>query len=175
MKVNKLKQCFVLQKSLDYLSTLHELRGMGHKSRSLSSKLAEIDSFLRNCLESSEYYDYLNSNLDLDLRLFRNFSDKNILKELLNRAHREGDIFLYVDANIYQRGNPKDVRITIYRKLLERLALRFLEPQDVYRILMSEEHRKFLVSRIKLHVLKDYKSLSLAEIPPYKIWKKSVN
>lgn len=172
MKANKLKQSIVLEKSIDYLPILHELRKESDKSQSTISKLAEIDSFLHKCLELSEYYDYLNSNLNLDLRLFKKFSDKNILKELLNRSHSEGDIFLYADSNVFQKGNQKDIRTTIYRKLLERLASKFLDSPSVSKVLMSKEHREFLVSKIKLNVLKDYKALSLTEIPPYRIWDK---
>lgn len=172
MKANKLKQSIVLEKSIDYLSILHELRKESDKSQSTISKLAEIDSFLHKCLELSESYDYLNSNLNLDLRLFKKFSDKNILKELLNRSHSEGDIFLYADSNVFQKGNQKDIRTTIYRKLLERLASKFLDSPSVSKVLMSKKHREFLVSKIKLNVLKDYKALSLTEIPPYRIWDK---
>jgi hypothetical protein len=172
MKANKLKQSIVLEKSIDYLSILHELRKESDKSQSTISKLAEIDSFLHKCLELSEYYDYLNSNLNLDLRLFKKFSDKNILKELLNRSHSEGDIFLYADSNVFQKGNQKDIKTTIYRKLLERLASKFLDSPSVSKVLMSKKHREFLVSKIKLNVLKDYKALSLTEIPPYRIWDK---
>ncbi|NQE06022.1 hypothetical protein C5S32_09145 [ANME-1 cluster archaeon GoMg1] len=172
MKANKLKQSIVLEKSIDYLSILHELRKESDKSQSTISKLAKIDSFLHKCLELSEYYDYLNSNLNLDLRLFKKFSDKNILKELLNRSHSEGDIFLYADSNVFQKGNQKDIRTTIYRKLLERLASKFLDSPSVSKVLMSKKHREFLVSKIKLNVLKDYKALSLTKIPPYRIWDK---
>jgi hypothetical protein len=172
MKAKKLKQSFVLENSIDYLSILHELRKKSDKSQSTISKLSEIDSFLHKCLELSEYYDYLNSKLSLDLRLFKNFSDKNILKELLNRAHSEGDIFLYADSNVFQKGDSKDIRITIYNKLLERLVLKFLDSPNVSQVLMSEKHKELLVGKLRLSVLKDYKALSLTEIPPYKIWDK---
>ena len=169
MKANKLKQSFVLENSIEYLFILHKLR-KDSKSQSTISKLDEIDSFIHSCLEISEYYDYLNSNLSLDLRLFINFSDKNILKELLNRAHSEGDIFLYADSNVFQKGDSKNIRITIYRKLLEKLVLKFLDSPDASNVLMSKKHRKLLVSKLRLSVLKDYKALSLTEIPPYRIW-----
>jgi len=173
MKIDKLKQSTVLEKSIDYLFNLPELRGKSDKSKSTISKLDEIDFFLHKCLELSEYYDYLNSNLNLDLRLFKNFSDKNILKELLNRSHSEGDIFLYADSNVFQKSNQKDIRITIYRKLLERLALKFLEDSpNVSNTLMYRRYREYLANKIKLSILKDYKVLSLTEIPPYRIWDK---
>ncbi len=171
MKANKLKQSFVLEKSIEYLSILYKLR-KDAKSQSRISKLDEIDSFIYSCLEISEYYDYLNSNLNLDLRLFKNFSDKNILMELLNRAHSEGDIFLYADSKVFQKGDSKNIRITIYRKLLERLVLKFLDSPNASNVLMSKKHRQLLVSKLRLSVLKDYKALSLTEIPSYRIWNK---
>ncbi|MGB8217044.1 MAG: hypothetical protein WCE94_07060 [Candidatus Methanoperedens sp.] len=171
MKANKMKQSFVLENSLKHLSILHKLR-KDDKSQSTSLKLDEIDSFIHSCLEISEYYDYLNSNLNLDLRLFKNFSDKNILKELLNRAHSEGNIFLYADSNVFQKGDSKNIRITIYRKLLEKLVLKFFDSPNTSNVLMSKKHRELLGSKLKLSVLKDYKALSLTEIPPYRIWNK---
>lgn len=172
MKGIKLKQSFVLEKSVDYLSILHELRKESDKAHITPAKLDEIDSFIHKCIELAEYYDYLNSNLNLDLRVFKNFSDKNILKELLNRAHSEGDIFLYADSNVFQKGDPTEIRITIFRKLLERLALKFLDLPKISKVLMSKDHQEYLRSRIELSILKDYKSLSLTEIPPYRIWDK---
>jgi len=172
MEVNKLKQSIVLEKSLYYLSLLHKLRKESDKSQNTISKLEEIDSFIHSCLEIPEYYDYLNDNLNLNLRLFKKFSDKNILKELLNQAHAEGDIFLYADSNVFRNGNQKDIKITIYRKLLEKLALKFLDIPKISNTLMSEKYKEFIASKIKLSILKDYKALSLTEIPPYRIWDK---
>lgn len=170
--MNRLKQSFVLEKSIQFLSILHKLRKPDKNSRTLKLKLEKIDSFIHKCLEISEYYDYLNSNLNLDLRLFKNFTDKNILKELLNRSHSEGDIFLYADSNVFQQGDIIDIRITTYRKLLERLAGKFLDNPSVSSVLMSKEYREFLRSKIHLYILKDYKAMSLTEIPPYRIWDK---
>jgi hypothetical protein len=157
MKGIKLKQSFVLEKSIEYLSILPELRKERDKAHITPAKLDEIDSFIHKCIELAEYYDYLNSNLNLDLRVFENFSDKNILKELLNRAHSEGDIFLYADSNVFQKADPTEIRITIFRKLLERLALKFLDLPKISKVLMSKDHQEYLRSRIELSILKDYK------------------
>lgn len=170
----KLKQSFVLERSLYYLSLLPELRKESTDSPNVDSKLAEIDMFLRRCLEVSEYYDYLNTNLELDLRLLNDFSDKRILKELLNRSHSEDDIFLYIDSNIFNKGSSQDIRITIYRKLLSRIVLKFLDPDPkVSNIIISKNYREYLLNRVRLEILRDYESLSITEIPPYRIWDKT--
>ncbi len=168
---NELKQSFVLEKALYYLSSLPDLRK--DNTPDINLKLDEIDLFLRKCLKLSEYYDYLNTNLELDLRLFNDFSNNKILKELLNRSHSEGDIFLYIDSNILEKGDSKDIRITIYRKLLSRLVQKFLDPNpNISNTIMSKSYREYIFNKVKLAILKDYESLSITEIPPYRIWDK---
>ena len=58
---NELKQSFVLEKALYYLSLLADLRK--DNTPDINLKLDGIDLFLRKCLKLSEYYDYLNTNL----------------------------------------------------------------------------------------------------------------
>jgi hypothetical protein len=153
----------ILKDAITYLSGLAEIR-----KDYIQKNLNPIEEFLMQCFDDSEIYDYLNSNLNLDVRLFNNFGDKEILKELLNVSHKEGDVFLYIDSNVYQSDNEFNIRLTNYRKLLEKICFYILI--NCRSTIVSEKTLKYYISIIQVAKLNDYVSLGITEIPPYRIW-----
>jgi len=124
---------------------------------------------LRKCLKNEELYENVYGDLDIDLRLCVDLSEKKILGVLLNLAHTEGDRFLCADVEVFQGGDLRQIKITIYRKLLERIALKLVDEERISKACGLKTNREGLLSKIRLDVLRDYKSMGLDDIPPIKL------
>ncbi|MFP3512938.1 hypothetical protein SB775_25685 [Peribacillus sp. SIMBA_075] len=171
-----MQQEIILNNALEYLATISNLRKEDDDKGKVNSKLREINDFIRICLEKPDFKDYLNANLNLDLKVFYSLeekdgtADKDLFKEILNRSHDEGNIFLSYDSDIYRKLELIDIKLTIYSKLLQKLAFKFIDNPHKSEIIMSETKKSIIEKKVNIEVLKDYKALGYLDIPPYRIW-----
>ncbi len=150
------------------LAALPDLRKMHGRCTAARAKVREIESLLHEALQHPDIYEPLAGDLEIDLRTIPKLSSPRVLGKLLNRAHEESDRFLAADSETYHNGNTWQIRLTVYRKLLERLCSIMAERPDggVTDSFSCQETR---FRQINLSVLRDYQSLGLKEVPPIKI------
>jgi hypothetical protein len=151
----------LFEKTYEYLADISNIR-----KKFSEKKMSEIKNFINVCLRHSDIYDFINSKLKINDKIIE-VESKELLRKLLNYAHDQKDIFLYIDVNIREENNINHIELTNYRKLLEIISSYFLFSQD---ILISKELSNYYSNLVYYSKLKDYFELGIEEIPPYRIY-----
>lgn len=133
--------------------------------------LKEISNYINSAIDNSLIYDFLNSKVKINQDSF-NFEDnisEDLLKNILNYFHDDGNIYTCYDIEIFHNNNELNKKILFYFKTIELITSYFIEHNE-RTIIIYSKYAQYLYSLIELFRCKVYIYLGYDEIPSFQVW-----